>query len=493
VQVGDFIPGLHFSVTTPMWIYMASTPFTATVTALDQYNHVATGYHGTVRFSSSDHAAGAVLPADYTFTPGDGGVHAFSGVTLVTRATSANPASLTVTDPANGAGGPGSGGTLFVIDALAPISFTVTGFPSPATAGAAGTFTVTARDVYGNVSDWYQGTVHFTSTDPQAALPADYTFTYSPSAPSDQGVHTFTATLGTAELQAISVNAVASPSVAGSQTGISVTPAAASSFRVEGFPSSVTAGTAASLTVTALDAYGNVATGYAGTVHFASTDPLAALPADYTFTAADAGTRVFTATLFQAGSRSLTVSDVAAPALSGSRGGILVTPAAARQLRITTPTDAEVGVAFSVTVTVLDAYGNIVPGYTGGVHFQSSGHAAARHPETMKMGSAPRTLVCGSCPGRRPVVAWCFEPAEQCGLGIATNPKLSPPRRRGARRVDCSPDRCPPGQGRTGGLTWTFSTAVAPDSTSTRRPWSPACAASTRRGHPVRRSARSAP
>jgi hypothetical protein len=52
------------------------------VAVLDDYGHVATGYTGTVHFTSSD--PGAALPADYTFTAADAGSHTFSGVTLVT-------------------------------------------------------------------------------------------------------------------------------------------------------------------------------------------------------------------------------------------------------------------------------------------------------------------------------------------------------------------------------------------------------------------------
>ena len=39
-------------------------------------------------------------------------------------------------------------------------------------------------------------------------------------------------------------------------------------------PASATAGVAFNFTVTALDALGNTATGYSGTVHFTSTDGL---------------------------------------------------------------------------------------------------------------------------------------------------------------------------------------------------------------------------
>jgi len=43
-------------------------------------------------------------------------------------------------------------------------------------------------------------------------------------------------------------------------------------------PTPVTPHVPFNFTVTALDAYGNTATGYAGTVHFSSNDPAATLP-----------------------------------------------------------------------------------------------------------------------------------------------------------------------------------------------------------------------
>src|SRR5205823_9050607 len=79
----------------------------------------------------------------------------------------------------------------------------------------------------------------------------------------------------------------------GAQTAITVNPAAATTLTLSGFPSPVTAGTPGSATVTLKDPYGNTATGYAGTVHFSSSDPQAVLPADYTFTSADAGAHTF--------------------------------------------------------------------------------------------------------------------------------------------------------------------------------------------------------
>src|SRR5206468_43756 len=101
-----------------------------------------------------------------------------------------------------------------------------------------------------------------------------------------------------------------------------------------------TAGTAHTFTVTARDAYGNAATGYAGAVHFTSTDGQAALPADYAFAAADAGSHTFTGTLNTAGTQSLTAQDTTTQAvaqpltaqgatpMNGAESGITVTAAA---------------------------------------------------------------------------------------------------------------------------------------------------------------------
>jgi hypothetical protein len=72
----------RLSITAPATA-TARRPFTITVTAFDPYNNVATGYRGTVVFTSSDNRAS--LPITYTFVTGDGGVHTFgNGVTLRT-------------------------------------------------------------------------------------------------------------------------------------------------------------------------------------------------------------------------------------------------------------------------------------------------------------------------------------------------------------------------------------------------------------------------
>jgi hypothetical protein len=97
----------------------------------------------------------------------------------------------------------------------------------------------------------------------------------------------------------------------------------ASQLEVSGFPMFISAGTISSLTVTARDAAGNVATGFTGTVHFCSTDPQALLQQDYTFTPDDQGAHTFSAALLSGGTFSITATD-AADNLSGSETNIAV-------------------------------------------------------------------------------------------------------------------------------------------------------------------------
>ena len=87
---------------------------------------------------------------------------------------------------------------------------------------------------------------------------------------------------------------------------------------IAGTPSVIDTGVAEQFTVTVMNPDGaGVDTGYTGTVQFSSSDPLAVLPADYTFTAADQGTHSFSFTLATVGMQSLTVADVAAPVIWG--------------------------------------------------------------------------------------------------------------------------------------------------------------------------------
>jgi hypothetical protein len=77
-----------------------------------------------------------------------------------------------------------------------------------------------------------------------------------------------------------------------------------------------------------MDRFGNVAAGYTGTVHFRTSDMLAQtlgkLPADYAFTAADAGSHTFAVSLMTPPSQTITVTDAANASLSATSAPITV-------------------------------------------------------------------------------------------------------------------------------------------------------------------------
>jgi hypothetical protein len=245
----------------------------------------------------------------------------------------------------------------------APVFLGVSGLTSAA-AGTAQTVKVTAL-VNGKVNAGYRGTVVLTSTDAQAVLPAQYTFTAA-----DKGVHSFPVTLKTSGSQQVTATDTASSAYTGSQT-VTVSPGPAKTFALSGL-AAVTAGTQQSTTLTVRDAFNNVATGYRGTVHFTSSDPQAVLPANYAFTAADAGSHAFSVTLKTVGSRTVSVTDIAAPTLAATSAPAAVSPANAASLTLGGLGNAVAGASQSVLVTAHDPYGNVATGYTGTVGFSSS-------------------------------------------------------------------------------------------------------------------------
>lgn len=328
------------------------------VTIVDAYGNVAQDYRGTISFSSSD--ANAVLPTSYAFSNKDAGAHAFSVSLKTVGSQSISVADDTTPDITATQSG------ISVTPASVAGAFVVSGFPAT-TAGEGQSFTVRVKDTFGNFTNSYVGTVTFSSSDVQAGLPANYTFT-----PADGGVHTFAAVLKTAGTQSITVKDAASSTAVGSQTGITVGASTiAGSFNVVGFPAT-TAGVNQNFTVSVKDAFGNPTKAYTGTVTFSSSDAKAGLPASYTFSAADGGVKTFTANLKTAGTQSITVKDAANSAVVGTQSGIVVSSAAVAMFSISAPTSVVESSGIKVTVKALDAYGNVVTGYRGKIRLSST-------------------------------------------------------------------------------------------------------------------------
>jgi len=351
---------------------VAGASHTVTVTARDAFNNTVTTFAGTVAITSSDGAAG--LPGNNSLASG---TRAFT-VTLGTVGTQA----ITATQVGN----PSITGTQssITVDPGVATHFTVSGFASPTTAGAAHNVTVTARDAYNNTATGYAGSVHVTSSDGQAVLPSNGGLT--------SGTGTFPVTLKTAGTRTITAADAVTGSINGTQSSITVDPAGAATLTVTASSPHI-AGSPFSVTVAAKDPYNNIATGYTGTVHFTSTDAGATLPVDYPFLVGDSGDHVFSGgmTLTEVGSQTITATDTVTGTITGTSGTITVSPGAAVDLRVTGfPASAVAGVASTVTVTALDQYGNTATGYAGTVHLTSS--------DTQAVVAANSTLASGTHP-----------------------------------------------------------------------------------------------
>src|SRR5262249_13565583 len=143
--------------------------------------------------------------------------------------------------------------------------------PDNSTTGISFNFTVTAKN--GSATDSaYTGTVHFTSSDAGATLPADYTFT-----PADNGTHTFSATVATAgdlgntRNQTITATDIAASSITGTDvTTVKWAPNIVRRIIID-VPETVDRTVSFQGTVSAVNADWQVVPSYRGTVHFRGT------------------------------------------------------------------------------------------------------------------------------------------------------------------------------------------------------------------------------
>jgi hypothetical protein len=248
--------------------------------------------------------------------------------------------------------------------------FQVTASASSAVVNNSFTLTVEALDASNHLDLGYTGRIHFTSSDNLAALPADYTF-----APADNGVHTFSnVMLGTLNLQSIKATDTIDNTVSGRAT-VTATPPAGTHIVVSA-PASTLVKTQFSITIIVVDASNNVLTGYAGPIHFTSSDSMATLPPAYSFTigpGGDNGVHMFSGVILRtAGTDTITATSTAFSSVTGSTSVSALT-ALATTLSVTGfPSSTIAGVAHEFMVIPRDAFGNLARGFRGTVQFTSS-------------------------------------------------------------------------------------------------------------------------
>ena len=329
--------------------FVVSAPSTATmgrgfsvsVTAEDALGNTATGFDGGVTLYSSDGQAVNVQSAPVLINGSAEVTVALDTadtVTLTAYSGNLYGVSGLITNSLGGASG-------FVVSA-----------PSTVTADTSFSVSVTAEDAFGNALTGFQGAINLTSSDGQAVNLLSQPLFDNGTAVLDvmldrAGTITLTAASGTA-------TGTSGPIVNG--------PAAACTFAVVA-PSTATAGTSFSVTVTAEDAFGNTVTTYDGGATLTSSDGQAViLPAQPVLID---GTADVTMTLDRAGTITLTAASGTA---TGTSGPIVDGPAAACTFAVVAPSTATAGTSFSVTVTAEDAFGNTVTTYDGGATLTSS-------------------------------------------------------------------------------------------------------------------------
>ena len=216
-----------------------------------------------------------------------------------------------------------------LLNTSAPLTATGTTLQSslnPSTSGQQVTFTATVTPTSGTVSG---GTVSFFDNGVLIGSPVALTSQQAAIQISTltAGTHSITATYSGTTGFAGSTSATLKQVVNAAQVP---------SFSFSGLPSSTTAGSPLSFTLTVKDQNGVTITGYTGTVHFTSTDGAAALPANYTFVSGENGAHTFTsgATLKTAGNQTITATDTSIPTSSGTSGTISVSPGAATHVLV---------------------------------------------------------------------------------------------------------------------------------------------------------------
>ena len=251
----------------------------------------------------------------------------------------------------------------FTVNAAAPVSFTVSA-PSTVTAGASFSLKVTALDAYGNIATKYGGTATLTTSDGQSVYPNSISFNSFGETPA---VATENAVLD--KVNTLTIKATVG-SITGTSNKITVNPAAAARFTLSAGSSvlaagSLIAGVAFPVKVTALDAYGNVATGYRGTATLTSGDEQAVYPSTVSFGSfgETPGVATVSTILDLADTTTLTAT---AGAVDGTSNKITINAAATAKFEMVPDVNSvTAGTSWSLMVLAVDAFDNLTKGYAG--------------------------------------------------------------------------------------------------------------------------------
>jgi hypothetical protein len=371
----------HFAVTNTsggsIATQTAGSGFNVEITAKDVNNNTITGFTGTVDLTSNRTCtAGCVQTAAFT-----NGVLATTSVTLTQSGANS---SITAT---NHAGSETGSSNTFTVNSAALDHFSVAntsgGNIASQTAGSGFNVEVTAQDQFNNTATAFTGTVDLTSNRTcTAGCIQTSAFTAGVLASSS-------VTLTQAGSGATITATKTGSSESGTSNTFTVDPAAVASLTLQAQTTAPAVGQPDNLTITALDAYVNVATGYTGTHNLTFSGPATAGSNNPTVVDKDGNVVNFgtstpiaftngvasvlagangVMTLYKAETAGVVVSDGTHD--NGSGLSVTVSPAALDHFAVTNTSGGSIatqtaGSGFNVEITAEDQFGNTATAFTG--------------------------------------------------------------------------------------------------------------------------------
>jgi hypothetical protein len=361
----------HVQVTVqPAASEIAGAPFSVTVAAEDANGNIVSTFAGSITVSLAANSGGATLGGTLTATASNGQA-TFSNLTLNKPGTG-----YTLQFTTTGLTGATTNAfNVVVVGTRVVVTTQPTGSDS---AGAAFGFAVAVEDSLGNIATGFSGnvTVAMSANPGGAAL---------------NGTLAAAVTNGTAKFTGLSINTAATGYslvvigtglTSATTSSITITAGTATKLAVKTQPAStVVTGAAFSVVVAAEDTYGNVVTGYTGTVSIALLNNPGSATLSGTLTASLVnGLATFSNLTLNKVGTGYTLQAKVGTLTSATTNAFNVAAQAAQatQLVITTepPSTVQAGAAFTVNVSVENASGNVVTGYTGTVTIAIAGDPA---------------------------------------------------------------------------------------------------------------------
>ena len=337
-------PGVldHFIFNTISSPQTVGKAFSITITAKDANSNTVTSYTGTNTLTASSGTISPISTSAFVAGVWTGSVSlsvSSSGTTIGTSGSSKSGTSNSFNVNAG---------------ALDHFVFSSIGIQ---TAGIAFSITITAKDASGNTVTSYAGTNTLSASSGTISPTSTGTFS--------SGIWTGSVTLSAAG-SAITISTSGSSKSATSNS-FTINSPSLGYYVFNTISSPQTAGSAFTITITAKASNGNTITSYTGK----PTLSISTGTINPTVTGAFSN-GVWTGTV----TTTVAASDVTIMATDGSHSGVSnsfnVNSGVANHLVVSSGTSQVAGIAFSVTVTAKDTYGNTAASYTGRVHFSSS-------------------------------------------------------------------------------------------------------------------------